>query len=154
MLCTAAQEQATEAERSLYLSCYGLFFFGVPHRGFNTEALRSDVFQGEEGRRMMHDLGLGSTLLMVFQDAFRYYFRHPDSVIVSAYETAGTKTFVEVSLPESRRLPFLLPTDSTKLIDGRWTLGTDRSPSFDGAPILGNRCAPDREPLRPNPARC
>ncbi|KAH8145971.1 uncharacterized protein LAJ45_09893 [Morchella importuna] len=31
----------------------------------------------------------------MFQDAFRYDFRHPDSVIISAYETMGTKTFVE-----------------------------------------------------------
>lgn len=153
MLCTAAHERGTEEERSLYLSCYGLFFFGVPHRGFNTETLR-DLLPGEEGRRMMHDLDLGSSLLRMFQDAFRYDFRHLDSRIISAYETMGTKTFVEVSLSEDSCLPFLLPTDSTKLIDGGWTLGTDRSPSFDGTPILGNRCSPDREPLRPHPARC
>lgn len=60
---------------------------------------------------MMHDLSLGSTLMKMFQDAFRYDFRHPDSVIISAYETMGTKTFVEVGFPEDICLQFLLPTD-------------------------------------------
>ncbi|KAI5837293.1 hypothetical protein DFP73DRAFT_568278 [Morchella snyderi] len=93
-LCMAAQGRVAEEERSLYLSCYGLFFFGVPHRGLNAETLR-DVFKGEEGRKMIHEVSLDSTLLLLLQDDFRYYFRHPDSVIISAYETVSMKTFVE-----------------------------------------------------------
>jgi hypothetical protein len=80
---------------NLVQSTRAIVFFGAPHRGLDTEALRT-VTQGKPTEEMIRDLGPTSWLLLSLNDMFRAI---SDSVVlISCYETNETPTTIEVLL--------------------------------------------------------
>lgn len=77
--------------------CVGLFLFGVPNRGLNTQNLETLV-KGQRNESLIRDLAEQSQLLRHQHQTFQQGFRHQDCTIVSFYETHDTNT-VEVCVP-------------------------------------------------------
>lgn len=89
--------RGSERDRSIFTSCYGLLFFGVPNRGLSIESLKSMV-KGQPNSRLVKDLDPRSTTLRLLHEAFSDYFTLEDSRIISIYETKETRTAVVIRL--------------------------------------------------------
>lgn len=71
---------------------YGLVFFGVPNLGIRIDQWVPMV-QNQPNSALVNALSPGSQYLKILQENFDFYFgRHPNSKILSCYETRRTKT--------------------------------------------------------------
>lgn len=76
----------------LHADCvYGLVFFGVPNLGIRIEQWVPMV-QNQPNSALVNALSPGSQYLSTLQEQFDYHFRHPNSKILSCYETRRTRT--------------------------------------------------------------
>ncbi|KAF8243586.1 hypothetical protein K440DRAFT_55349 [Wilcoxina mikolae CBS 423.85] len=92
-LATAARG-TSESDLAILRSCVGIFLFGVPNRGLNTENLETLV-KGQRNETLVRNLSERSPLLCEMHHAFQQSFPYKDCSIVLFYETKDTKT-VEV----------------------------------------------------------
>ncbi len=82
-------------DKEAFRCCYGLLFFGVPHRGLEIEALRSMVKQ-QPNEQLLNDLSPNSQLLPELERQFHRHFSFVDSEVLSFYENKDTPS-VEVT---------------------------------------------------------
>src|ERR1700737_3509880 len=82
-------------------STYGALFFGVPNQGMDISSLIPMV-KDQPNRHLLESLGRESDLLRKQNRAFPKAFPFKDSEIYCFYETLGSPTAIEVSMPASR----------------------------------------------------
>jgi hypothetical protein len=82
-------------------STYGALFFGVPNQGMDISSLMPMV-KDQPNRHFLESLGRESDLLRKQNRAFPKAFPFKDSEIYCFYETLGSPTAIEVSMPASR----------------------------------------------------
>jgi hypothetical protein len=99
----AAAQGNSENDQAILRACVGLFLFGVPNRGLNTENLLSLVKENNHAP-FVYGLMQDSDLLQAIHSALRHNYKKSlrFCFVVSFYETKDTKT-VEVgsSSPEA-----------------------------------------------------
>jgi protein SERAC1 len=85
-------------DRANLNSTYGALLFGVPNQGMDISSLIPMV-KDQPNRHFLETLGRESDLLRKQNRAFPKAFPFKDSEIYCFYETLGSPTAIEVSLP-------------------------------------------------------
>lgn len=86
--------RGSKSDQEVFISTYGLIFFGIPSRGLAIESLRTMVKE-QPNRDLIEYLGSSSVFLAHLHDEFYSEFTFDDSQVISIFETRTTPT-VEV----------------------------------------------------------
>lgn len=81
-----------EENQKITASCvYGLIFFGVPNAGIRIEHWLP-IVKDQPNEVLIRNLSPGSEYLIKLQRSFEAHFTHPESKILSIFETMRTRT--------------------------------------------------------------